>query len=59
MKRNALLLLLLLFLAVPWGFSGTSRGHFLGMPYWAAYALGVSILLAGFTARLLWKDDHG
>ncbi|MFQ5581776.1 MAG: hypothetical protein ACE5F3_03995 [Mariprofundaceae bacterium] len=65
--RLYLLIAVLLILTVPWWFTVPADRQILGMPAWAAYSLGMSVLFAVVMAALLkrfWelsagKDDDG
>jgi len=56
------LIALLLFFTVPWFFSERTAASILGMPAWAAYSLGMSLLFALCMAVLLprsWRLSAG
>ncbi len=56
--RRALVLclpLILLALAVPWGFAEDRGGRVFGLPTWAAYSIAAAALFAAAMALLLGK----
>jgi len=52
------LIALLLFLTVPWFFSAAEFVQVMGMPVWAAYSLGMSVLFALVVVLLLPRCWH-
>jgi len=60
--RLYLLIAIMLLLTVPWWFSASTEGRVFGMPVWAAYSLGMSVLFAVVMAALLsrfWNLSAG
>ncbi len=52
----------LLILTVPWWFTESSDSQIMGMPVWAAYSLGMSVIFALVVALLLkcfWRLSAG
>ena len=60
--RLYLLIAVMLLLTVPWWFTEVSDRHVFGMPVWAAYSLGMSVLFAVVMVALLsrfWSLSAG
>lgn len=60
--RLWLVIAVLLIFTVPWWFTESSDSQMMGMPVWAAYSLGMSVLFAVAMVLLLkyfWRVSAG